>query len=260
MHLSRLSVLFVLSAAVTWGTTASASDILPKGLTGRCVPLVGAALNRWGSKGDWQRELSNPGVLSTHRSPSNETGVWIALSKTPTGTIRAVRESLSLRTTIEWTESDCVPRMAAQPIRYRVPASELKKTFTDERLKALLKRSKDGLIYSWSPQMPLSAGSLAEVRKTASTLHLPLTLVLDPSADRRLAESFARANRFPAESTLPMQSLELLHRGMGEHYPSLIVYRKGEVVGRAFPGYKSSERYMAFVNSRLSQTSKEGVK
>jgi hypothetical protein len=259
MRAGRLSGLLLLgAAAVIWGAPALSSDRLPEGFRGKCAPLAAAALDRWGSKGDWQRELPGPAEVSIHRTPSKEIGVWISVRKFQNGAIRAVRETLSLRTTLEWPEADCVPRMAAQPVRYRVPASELKNTFTDERLKKLLKETKTGLIYSWSPHMPLSAQSLAAVQKAARSLKVPLTLVLDPSADGRVATKFARSLEFPPQSTVRMQSLELLHRGMGEHYPSLLVYQKGEVLGRAFPGYKSVERYLAFVNSRMGPISTNG--
>jgi len=200
--------------------------------------------------------LPGAGEISSHRSPSKEVGVWLALSKSEAGVIRAVRDSLNLRTIIEWAETDCVPRMAAKPIRYRIPAAEFQKSFTDERLKALLIRSRAGLIYAWSPQMPLSADGFLEVQKAARKMGLPLTLLLDPQADPTAAERFAKVNKLPAQAIRRLQSLELLNRGMSEHYPSLVVFQNGEIVGRAFPGHKDADRYLAFVSARLKPNSR----
>jgi hypothetical protein len=135
----------------------------------------------------------------------------------------------------------------------KLDETRMKGAFTDETLAALVASGKTGLVYAWSPHMQLSLDGVREARKAARQLGAELSLVLDPTADQAQAEAAARKAGLPAEALKPMQSLELQYRGVPGHYPALVAYGKGRILGWASPGYQPAERYTRQVRQRLTR-------
>lgn len=90
--------------------------------------------------------------------------------------------------------------------------------FTDDDLKHLVAKQRTGLIYLWSPFMPLSAQGRKEIGTVADELDVPVTTIIDPLAD-------------PAHTTDPlMASHILMNFGMLDHYPAIAFYKSGHLI------------------------------
>jgi len=76
--------------------------------------------------------------------------------------------------------------------------------------------------------MPLSAQGLPEIRKACHALGVPLTIL----------------------NLTHLDSLELLYRGVANHYPSILVYRK-RTLSRVLPGYLTSAGYQKQIREAL---------
>ncbi|MBL7543159.1 MAG: hypothetical protein JNL11_05050 [Bdellovibrionaceae bacterium] len=126
--------------------------------------------------------------------------------------------------------------------------------FSDLHLQHILETSRlqntAGLIYAWSPRMPLSILGAEELSVLAAKLNLPLHIVLDPTAleDDVLATA---KNNFFLEHSPKLDSSILIAMNMKIHYPSLILYKNGQLLNPSRPGYDEPERLENYVIQRL---------
>ena len=119
-----------------------------------------------------------------------------------------------------------------------------------------------GVIYVWSERMPLSSIGIPEIAAAASELELPLTLI---EAGWLIDEpSTPQAQLRRPNSHLLTVSEDSLRRalvtvGASLHYPSVVVYRDGAVVGTALLGYKRAVAWSGLIRMRLASTLREGA-
>lgn len=121
-----------------------------------------------------------------------------------------------------------------------------------------------GVIYAWSTLMPLSERGIAEIKKAARDLGLSLH-VLDASELYTITDSEPAGSGFDDSSTrgsAPRNrgdpvferalAAELIAGGVTVHYPAIIVYREGKLLGGAIVGYKTAAAYEAMITKRLA--------
>lgn len=132
--------------------------------------------------------------------------------------------------------------------------------FTDRDLEKILnsslKSKSQGLIYVWSPHMPLSVRGVKEVEKLAKEKKWALTILRDPYANKVVADKVASREKFPKNYLRRMESRTLLQREMSLHYPSLIAFRSGHLSPGVRGGYddpKRLERFLALEFDKLRQ-------
>jgi hypothetical protein len=101
-------------------------------------------------------------------------------------------------------------------------------------------RECEGLLYVWSPLLPLSRAGITDISAAARELELPLTVMGG-------AELYGRPN----DGGRPEFAARLRATGATVHYPAVIVHRDGEPVGDAILGYKTAETYRAMIAARL---------
>jgi hypothetical protein len=90
--------------------------------------------------------------------------------------------------------------------------------FTDDDFHHLLSEHQAGIIYLWSPFMPLSSLGRDEIGPIAEELSVNLTTLLDPYADS-----------CPTADPL-MDSQKLMSLGMLDHYPAVALYKNGHLI------------------------------
>jgi len=140
------------------------------------------------------------------------------------------------------SEPGCTVHTAVHRRTFDSTASS--RDFTDARLRELLARNTSGMIYVWSPRMPLSIQGIAEARAAANTLGIAFTAVVadaDPAELRDVDSSLTHS----------LASLELVYRNATIHYPTATFYRDGAVMGFAVPGYKRRETYAVLARQQL---------
>lgn len=214
-----------------------------------CRIAVQHQLDRWDKTRSWRAAAAEPGS-SLYLSPTARLGEWLEL-RTGRSLVELRRVSIERRETVRYQDARCQAQVAIERPHYS--AARLKGAFTDERFRTLVRQHGAGIVYSWSPHMPLSIERVQAIREAGKQLGLPVFYVLDPHADRELAQSTAREYGLDAEALRPMESIELFNRGMLQHYPSVLVFAEGKVRGNLIPGWKHEATYVSWVQERLSE-------
>ena len=101
--------------------------------------------------------------------------------------------------------------------------------FTDDDLKMLLKESKKGIIYLWSPHMPYSVGSLYPLQNAAKKLKLPLTILMDPLANDKEIKKVTKQFSLPSKLTRRNKAERLHLQGASLHFPNYFFYKEGKI-------------------------------
>ena len=146
------------------------------------------------------------------------------------------------------------PRAVAEPpLAYDVapiPAGLDSLTSLDDASRQIEECSHDctGIVYFWSPRMPLSRAGIAEIFWAARRLGMRLTLV-----GTEAMHEYADADPGPAVGVNPIADA-MLAAGALAHAPALVLYDDGQVVGPAILGYKTAETYERMVSRRVSGT------
>jgi hypothetical protein len=102
-----------------------------------------------------------------------------------------------------------------------------------------------GVLYFWSPEMPLSRMGIAEIASAARTLNLALDVV--PSAE--LYPSAATTS-----DAASMLANALVAAGASVHTPAILLHRAGVLDESAIVGYKTAEAYASLIAERLRRS------
>jgi hypothetical protein len=157
--------------------------------------------------------------------------VWVTVSVDAAGTVALERTAPDGIETVH-VDGSCRSTAHREP---RAPATG----FTDAALAERLARGGPGVILLWSPHMPLSVDQHSVLKAVAEERGMTVIPVLDPSSDRRYAETVARDRRLDAGALEPLASIELAFRGMTTHAPSLQLFKDGRLVGPVLFGFRS---------------------
>lgn len=218
-----------------------------------CAEQVLGALDHWEPPTYWHPFTS--GAPGTHlASPTDQIGTWLYINVDGTH-VTASRRTENSDLTVAWNAPECASESALK----RTPAATHlgENNFVDEDLATYLEKSAEthspGIIYTWSPHMPLSIEGLKEVRRASKKLGFQLLVLLDPNASPALARRVAKKNGFPDSVLKKTRSAELVQRDVLYHYPSYTYFRDGKLLGMARPGYDEPKRLEAQVQEKLKQ-------
>lgn len=179
-------------------------------------------------------------------TPTATIGTWLVKNDYPDGHVELVLRAIDEANLFTWEQPDCRLQHASRKINTLVPAHP----FTDSDLRELVAGKKAGLVYAWSPNMPLSEDSVRDIAEAAKSMGLELTYVADPNVAAALVEHMAKRDGLDIGKPKQMHSLELAMLGMHMHYPSTLVYSDGRIL-TAFPGAKSSVAYIELIKEAL---------
>lgn len=104
-----------------------------------------------------------------------------------------------------------------------------------------------GIVYAWTPRMPLSRSGIPNVVAAARSLGLPVALV---STEELL--DYAEGRHPAAAAGVPLVDA-MLAAGALAHAPALVVHAGGDVLGGAILGYKRKDAYRSLVRDRLRE-------
>ena len=217
----------------------------PASAAGRCQTAVDRQLRQWGVVAPPRLQPGTADGGMVRHWPTAAPGTWVVELGQVDG-ISLVKTAPARLTRVEWSAS-CVASATVRD-RPRLPAPR----FDDDDLQRLLDAPGRGVIYLWSPHMPLSIDGFRSLRAAADARGLAVHAVLDPAADRAFAATSLIAAGLSAEALRVADSVELLFRDVVLHAPSIQVYGGGRMVGSAFPGYHSAEEYGVFLDRVLA--------
>lgn len=136
-------------------------------------------------------------------------------------------------------------------LNFQIVSAGTRGVFTDESLRVLLEHSAHnqtaGVIYTWSPRMPISIMGVKDMVKIVEDLDLEMTVVLDPNISDEEADSAQYAAIHDLKISSRAQSLDLYKMGIRVHYPALIVYKNGEIRDYIRPGYDEPGRAKSII-------------
>lgn len=232
-----------------------------------CQNQLNELLKKWGSLQQWIQRVPGEHGEAVFESPTERLGFWIQVvfpqdqvgnRKSP----HAIQRSNGGDITVSWNETDCAPLLGVklhEPQQEQVSASPHVEYFTDSTLELELKRNPTGIIYGWSPMMPLSVIGYNEAKSIAKKLKLAFIPVLDPMADLESAKTASTDYKIK-EEIKKVGSVELLERGMNLHYPSILVFSQGKMAGSLLPGlWDSPQALEAAINGALHRKSASAV-
>lgn len=201
-----------------------------------CVSAQTSLEAAWHGTGHWRR--ISPYPVSRDASPTDSIGVWLERWTNPDRTIELRRVSAAVTVAAVITEPSCAPRLVTH--RRTFDSAATANAFTDDKLRELIARTRDGVIYVWSPGMPLSVRGLVEAKAAADSLRVAFTAIVADAHPLELHDS-----RVDTAYQHSLNSLDLVYRDATLHYPSIIFYGDGALLGSAIPGYKPRETYVA---------------
>jgi hypothetical protein len=118
-----------------------------------------------------------------------------------------------------------------------------------------------GVLYFWSPRMPLSGEAIPHVIDAADRLGVDVTLVAFEELERFAETGELVGAPGHGSGGVPASDLAegLLASGALAHAPSLVVSEEGRLVGPALLGYKSAEAYASLIADRLTAPTRAAV-
>lgn len=237
-----------------------------------CRSELQAVLAEWKPQGSWRPALGEAPDANLLRAPTDRIGTWIQLEVTADQVRSASLIQAEKTIQISWSlESkaralsatasnpgttatggpalDC--RESRQTFTRRFDPKVMGPALTDAKLGQIVQTHPKGLIYAWSPQMPLSVRGFRQAQAATQHLGLAFIPVLDADADLAAAEGIVRSHKWPVEALRKNESLELVFREVPIHYPSALIFAKGRIVGDLRPGYENEGGYAAFIKKSL---------
>lgn len=237
----------LLLAATTFALAALADRPGPK--TTSCSPFV-QELGFSNAALSWRALAPYPEPREA--SPTDSIGVWLERWHMPDGSTELRRVSASLTLVAKLEADGCIQR--TEQHRRTFDRAAMARAFTDDRLRALLATKRDGMIYVWSPGMPLSVSGLKQATVAADSLGIEFTAVV---ADTRPGEIELTGIDTIYQQTL--NSIELVYRNATIHYPTAIFYHDGSLLGSAIPGYKTSSAYVGLAHDSFAHSKASDV-
>lgn len=126
-----------------------------------------------------------------------------------------------------------------------------------------------GVLYVWSPLMPLSRRGIGTIEEAADELGIALSVVrasalyerrptdVTEEEDRNRAGGDAGTSPGPSAAAVDSLVGAMLAAGATVHYPATLVHREGRLVGEAILGYKTAGAYRHMVEERLETSPSE---
>lgn len=204
-----------------------------------CADAAAHSLQQWHSLSDWNRRPRAIGGPLVFTSPTSQIGVWTEVHLSRYDELEVLRVDAGSTLTVRFG-SDCATELEATTRETTSPDPHV---LTDADLADLLREHQAGVVFVWSPHMPLSPLSLLQMREAAKRRDLPVFGVLDPFANEQAAHEAAEEHDLPEDDLRRLQSLELIMRNMTVHYPSAYVFRDGRLIGHMRLGYEEAYVY-----------------
>jgi hypothetical protein len=187
----------------------------------------------WNQRAAWRQVTPYPAPRQV--APTDSVGVWLERWELANGDVALRRVSAAETIVTEVQHTGCAISTVSHKRRFASPSPE---EFGDEDLSRLLRSTASGMIYIWSPRMPLAVRGIAEARAAARELGIAFTALATDAANEDTSSRHA-----PPSGTRLLESVDLVYRGATLHYPSAIFYRNGAIDPRTIPGYKDRSTY-----------------
>lgn len=233
----------------SWGTVIDIATAL-KGVP--CSTQALDTINQWepGTK-TWNAAplMGDPGT-NGYRTPTTQLGVWLEVwTDEPHHSLKALRVTPNSTVRVIWSGDSCSADQSL--ITRAVDQKVVDAGVSDTYLASEVGSGAPGILYVWSPGMPHSVRALPELKTIAKEMNLKFIPILDASSDltasKRAIEKLGLDDSFLRKN----QSIELIYRGLTNHYPSMLIFNHGKFTSPVFPGYKKPSIVRNFIKRHL---------
>lgn len=197
----------------------------------------------WQGTGEWRALAPYP--VPREASPTKTLGVWLERAHLDNGAIELRRVSAQQTDVALLDGAGCLQKTTTHHRTFN--QDSVRGAFTDASLDSLMAANNRGMIYVWSPRMPLSVKGLVEARAAAKTLGVTFTALAAESSDDDLNASAASV-----ADRQRMESLELVYRNATIHYPSMLLYDNGRIIDGVYPGYKNRATFAQYAREKFA--------
>jgi hypothetical protein len=121
----------------------------------------------------------------------------------------------------------------------------------DKYLAQYLQEHNEGVIYLWSPGMPLSLVGLKEAELVAKDLNVSFLAVSDKDSKRFLVNESGYSGVFKKSLDMPLNSYQLSKKGIYDHFPAMAFFKNGKILKNIIHGYEKKVGVKAYLNSYL---------
>lgn len=216
-----------------------------QGLSGPCAQERATQRVTWRAAATPRAQPDTADGSHVRHFPTAALGAWVV------EVVGAQSATSTLVTSDHVTRVEWAPSCASSTdVRSRPRAVEPR--FTDTDLSSRLASGARGVVYVWSPHMPLSVDAFTALLEAAKARKLAVDVVLDPAADRAFATRVATARGLPSNATRAADSVELQFRDVLLHAPTVQAYTYGVLVGSPFPGGHTEAEYGAYLDRVLA--------
>jgi hypothetical protein len=219
-----------------------------KGADAGCQAAVERRIGEWGAGAERYRDPDGPFGTRQWRLPTREIGTWLLVQDAEGRAPSLAR--VDARSTTRVTFDARCREMSTSAVT--PPAPPDGSVFTDDDVRAMLAAAPQGVVYLWSPHMPLSVDGYRTVSEVARRMGMSFTAVRDPMSDAAYAAAVATEAGLPASALRTFASIELSFRQLNLHAPAVLVFSGGHFDGLAVPGYREAASFEAAIAGRLS--------
>lgn len=132
-----------------------------------------------------------------------------------------------------------------------------RKMFSDLNLQKIISGKKWGVIYIWSPYMPLSVKAIPNIKEAVKSKGGRIEILLDGKANPKTARSYQIKGLVTASELRQVASEEIYARNIFLHYPAALFYMNGFLSTRTYIGYKSVKDYQKWIDHEIALLKRE---
>ncbi len=124
--------------------------------------------------------------------------------------------------------------------------------FSDKDLFETLKSNQWGVIFVWSPNMPLSLEAIQNLKAAMKETNGKLTILADGKTSIEAIEALVKTGQVQPSEIRQVSSSELYAHNMTLHYPIAFIYKNGLLSNRTYIGHKRTEMYKLWISTALA--------
>jgi len=209
-------------------------------LKNQCGKKVVKLLNAWGSSNLWNENFTGDPNKRNYRSPTQNLGTWVEVL-IEKEFIKVFRRTARTDVIKIWRKKDCFEKEMIKT--KKLDEEYMARSFNDDTLKNIVDKYKKGVIYAWSPHMPLSVKGLKNIKKLSKEFGLKVYGVVDANSPTESVRKVASKSGISSLDQRKMESMELFMRGSALHFPSLLTFKDGKIKRHPKYGYEKKEEY-----------------
>lgn len=196
-----------------------------------CSKAVKEEIHKWQAREEWTKTELGP-KDAYYASPAGAVGEWVIIKAIPRGTGLS-KITPDGRTEVSFSGDKCrkETKKFAQP-------KALPDHISDKELQEFVVTHKQGLIYLWSVNEPVSQKAIPEVQKASSKLKLPLMILLDKDVTKGQYQKLKK--ELGEVVTKRADAIEFKMRSI-ESFPTLLIFKNEKLLPRMIKGQKQAD-------------------